>query len=228
MAAQPIPFDNEGTEVKRVGKYEFRGGFPRPTTVEQAYDDADLNRAIEAYKFFYPTVSGAAIFKGNAKIGVLPNKVFGTLDSQPKHVGFTLNSDTPYAPILLDLSLGPMVVVLPPGPLIVVAMDISQRWVADMGVPGPDAGNGGRHLLLPPDYRGEIPSGYYTARSTSYRMLVGARSLPVGGDVRGAFERLKTIQVHPLNPGAGWREPTWPDLTLISTRANRCTRPRCR
>ena len=75
-------------------------------TAQKAYDDADLNRAVEAYRFFYPTVSGHAIFKGNEKIGIIPNKVSGTLDTQPKHVGFTLNSDTPYAPLLMDLSNG--------------------------------------------------------------------------------------------------------------------------
>jgi hypothetical protein len=91
------------------GGYTFKGGYPTPETVQKAYDDADLNRAIQAYRVFYPTVSGAAIFKGNAKIGVIPNKSFGTLDTQPKHVGYTLNSDTPYAPLLLDLTDGPMV-----------------------------------------------------------------------------------------------------------------------
>src|SRR5271169_4134517 len=70
--------------------YIFNNGYPAPATAEYAYDEADLNRAIEAYRFFYPTVSGAAIFKGNAKLGLVPNKVFGTLEAQPKHIGFTL------------------------------------------------------------------------------------------------------------------------------------------
>ena len=193
--------------------YEFKGGYPTPETVQKAYDDADLTRAIQAYRFFYPTVSGAAIFKGNAQIGVKPNTAFGTLDSQPKHVGFTLNSDTPYAPLLMDLKNGPMVVEVPKGPLIVVAMDMNQRWVADMGIPGPDAGKGGKYLFLPPGYKGKGPPGYHVARSTSYRMLAGIRSLPVGGDVKGAIERLKTIKVRPLKPSPTWKAPTWLDLT---------------
>jgi hypothetical protein len=45
--------------------YAFERGFPTDDTVKQAYDDADLERAIQAYKFFYPTVSGAAIVRGN-------------------------------------------------------------------------------------------------------------------------------------------------------------------
>lgn len=193
--------------------YTFELGFPSGGTAQKAYDDTDLNRAVEAYRFFFPTVSGAAIFKGNAKIGVLPNKAFGTLDTKPMHVGLTLNSDTPYAPILLDLKDGPMVIDLPPGPLICVAMDINQRWVADLGVPGPAAGKGDKVVFLPPGFAGTPPAGYRVARSTSNKMLVGVRSLPVGGDVPAAIARIHTIKVRPLQPTPGWTEPTWPDLT---------------
>ena len=199
--------------VHAADEYQFKGGFPTPETVRKAYDDADLSRAIQAYRFFYPTVSGAGIFKGNAQIGVKPNTVFGTLDTQPIHVGFTLNSDTPYAPLLMDLKNGPMVVEVPKGPLIVVAMDMNQRWVADMGIPGPDAGKGGKYLFLPPGYKEKVPAGYYVARATSYRMLAGIRSLPIGGDVKGAIERIKTVKVRPLKPSPGWKAPTWLDLT---------------
>ena len=183
---------------------KFERGYPARESVQRAYDDVDLNRAVEAYRFFYPTVSGAAIFKGNAQLGVVPNKVFGTLDSQPKHVGFTLNSDTPYAPLLLDLAEGPMVVELPPGPLICIAMDINQLWVADLGLPGPAAGKGDKVVFVPPGYQEKLPTGYRIANSPSYKMLVGVRSLPVNGDVPAAIERIKTVKVHPLKPVAGW------------------------
>jgi hypothetical protein len=124
-----------------------------------------------------------------------------------------LNSDTPYAPLPLDVRDGPMVIELPPGPLICVAMDVNQRWIADMGLPGPDQGRGGRHVILPPGYDGDIPDGYYGGRSTSYRVLGGIRSLPVGGDVKAATERLTTVQVRPLHPSPGWTDPVWRDLT---------------
>lgn len=194
-------------------EYAFRGGYPSPETSQRAHDETDLNRAVEAYKFFYPTVSGAAMFKGNDKLGIVPNKVFGTLDTQPRHVGYTLNSDTPYAPLMMDLSVGPMVVELPAGPLICVAMDINQRWVADLGIPGPAAGKGDKVVFLPPGYRGAEPSGYRVVRSPSNKMLVGVRSLPVNGDVAGAIERIKTTIVRPLTPVAGWPAVTWLDLT---------------
>ena len=190
-------------------------GFPPLADMRTLYDDADLNRAIQTYRFFYPTVSAAALFKGNRAIGLVENKVFGCLDAKPHHVGFTYNSDTPYGPMQLDLSYGPMVVELPAGPLMGVAVDVNQRWVADLGVPGPDEGHGGRHLFLPPGSGETPPRGYHVWRSTSNRLLVGARSLPTNGDVRAALERLKTIKVYPLHRTAEWTEPTWLDLTDV-------------
>jgi hypothetical protein len=201
------------TPVTSTSSYAFERGFPSGDTAQKAYDDADLNRAIEAYRFFYPTVSGAAIFKGNAKLGIVPNKVFGTLDTQPKHVGYTLNSDTPYAPLLLDLKDGPMVVELPSGPLICIAMDINQLWVADLGLPGPAAGKGDKVAFVPPGYKDKLPAGYRVANSPSNKMLVGVRSLPVGGDVSAAIARIKNAKIYPLKPVAGWPATTWLDLT---------------
>ncbi|WP_291144194.1 DUF1254 domain-containing protein [Flavobacterium sp. UBA7680] len=205
--------DNNSSASSSDG-YEFVGGYPTEKTIQKAYDDADLNRAIQAYKFFYPTVSGEGLVKGNDTIKIIPNSSFGTLDTKPGQIGFTLNSDTPYGPIPIDLSKEPMIIDVPKGPLIVVAMDVNQRWVADMGIPGPDAGNGGKHLLLPPAYKGSVPgSGYHVWKSSSNNLTVGIRSLPVGGDVKAAMERIKTVKVYPLNKGADWKEPSWLELT---------------
>lgn len=188
-------------------------GFPSPKSAQLSRDESDLNRAIQAYRFFYPTVSGMAIIKGNADVGLVENKIFGVLDTQPKQVIFTANSDTPYGPIPMNLSLGPIVIEMPPGPLICIVMDVNQRWVADMGLPGPDAGKGGKHLILPLDYKGEVPAGYHVSRATSNRLIVGVRSLPMNGDVKTAIEKIQTIKIHPLKTVAGWSEPKWVNLT---------------
>ena len=50
-------------------------------------------------------------------------------------------------------------------------------------------------------------------RASSNRQIVGARSLPVEGDVAGAKARLRTIKVYPLNPVRNWAEPKWLDVT---------------
>lgn len=192
-------------------EYKFKGGYPTAETAKKAYDDADLSRAIEAYKFFYPSVSILGTWDGNIAAGTVPNKSFVLLNGRPEQVVFTPNSDTPYAGGPVDLSNGPIVVELPPGPLISVVNDLNQRWVMDMGLPGPDGGKGGKHLILPPGYKGEIPAGYYTGTATTNRVMLLFRAIPPAGDADKAIAALKTIKVYPLNPPAGWKEVEWID-----------------
>ena len=158
--------------------YEFTGGYPTPDTIRKAYDDADYCRAVQAYKFFYPTVSFEGTWRGNIEQGAVPNKRFPLLEGTPFQLVFTPNSDTPYSGLPLDLSNGPMVVELPPGPLMGAANDLNQRWVLDLGLPGPDAGKGGKHLLLPPGYKEKVPDGYYSATATMNRVLGLAAGYP--------------------------------------------------
>jgi hypothetical protein len=50
------------------------------------------------------------------------------------------------------------------------------RWVIDFGAPGPDRGQGGKYLILPPDYDGPLPQGgYFVARSRTIRVLILGR-----------------------------------------------------
>jgi hypothetical protein len=191
--------------------YEFKGGYPTQQTIQKAYDDADLTRAIEAYKFFYPTVSILGTWDGNIDAGTVPNKVLLILHGRPEQIVFTPNSDTPYAGGDIDLTAGPIVVEIPPGPIMAVVNDLNQRYVMDMGLPGPDAGKGGMHLILPPQYKGEIPSGYYTGTATTNRVLLLLRAIPPGGDDAAGVSLLKTVKIHPLNPPPDWKEIEWID-----------------
>lgn len=193
-----------------VQPYAFEGGFPTPETVTRARDDADLSRAVEAYRFFFAAVSGLAIWKGTVAAGVVPNRVFGLLDTRPEHVGLTLNSDTPYGPWMLDLHDGPVVLEVPPGPLMGVFMDLDQRWLADVGLPGPDAGRGGRFVVLPPGWDGDVPAEGYEVRAGTYRVIGGIRAVPVGGDLAAAHEVMS--RVRPL-AAEGWTGPEGPDMT---------------
>ena len=43
---------------------EFPRGFPTSETIERLHDEADLNRAIQTYKFFYPNISMAGFGGG--------------------------------------------------------------------------------------------------------------------------------------------------------------------
>jgi hypothetical protein len=175
--------------------YAFSGGFPTTDTIRRAYDDTDLIRAIEAYKFFFPTVSMAAIWKGNLHAGLKPNAGSLLMMGSPRQMVLTPNSDTPYTGTALDLSDGPVVIELPPGPLMGVVNDLNQRYVMDLGLAGPDAGKGGKHVVLPPNHGG-VPKGYYAGTSSTNRAMLSLRALPVHGDNRSAIDLLKQPTIH--------------------------------
>ncbi|MGY4253525.1 hypothetical protein ACVI1L_000593 [Bradyrhizobium sp. USDA 4516] len=178
--------------------YAFERGYPTADTTRRARDDADFQRAITAYRFWYPTVSVEGIFNGNRDVGIKDGEKIGIAAAGPRQVGFTLNSDTPYGSGVIDVSKGPVVIEIPPGPYIGLVNDHNQGWVLDMGLPGPDAGKGGKHLVLAPDYKGAVPADYHVARSKSYKNLLAIRALPVGGDVNKAMDALRALKVHPL------------------------------
>jgi hypothetical protein len=96
--------------------------------------------------------------------------------------------------------------------------DLNQRWVMDLGLPGPDAGRGGKHVFLPPGYAGEVPEGYFAGRSTTSRVLVMLRALPAGGDADAAVAMMKTVKVYPLGGSpADWPESSWVPLSEPGT-----------
>lgn len=184
------------------GGYTFNQGFPSAETSAKAYEDADYQRAITAYRFWYPTVSIEGIFNGNREAGLNDNEALGAAAAGPRQVGFTLNSDTPYGSATLDVSKEPMVIELPPGAYIGLVNDHNQGWVLDMGLPGPDAGQGGKHLIVGPGYTGLIPTGYFVGRSPTFKVLMAVRALPVGGDQQKALQALHAVKVYPLSSAA--------------------------
>ena len=196
-----------------VQDYAFERGYPSAETAQRARDDADFQRAIIAYRFWYPTVSTEGIFNGARSAGIQDGKAISIAAAGPKQVAFTANSDTPYGFGALDLANGPMVIELPPGALIGLVNDHHQSWVMDMGLPGPDAGKGGKHLVLPPGYKGKIPAGYYTGQSQSVKALVAIRAMPAGGNVAGAMDALRSIKIYPLSSAANPQLTQYVDTT---------------
>jgi hypothetical protein len=186
-------------------RYPFKDGFPTPEGGQKARDDADYQRAVTAYRFWYPTVSCEGIFHGNRELGLKDNEDVSIMAAGPRQVVFTANSDTPYGAATLDVKDGPYVIELPAGPLVGLADDHHQGWILDMGLAGPDGGKGGKHLILPPDYKGEPPKGYFVGRSASNKVLIAVRSLPVKGNVKGAMDALRSIKVYPLATAANPR-----------------------
>ncbi len=117
----------------------------------------DLMHGVEAFVNAYQGASVAAIFKGLEDAGVPNNTVliFSEL-MDAKSVFLTTNADTVYFLVNLDVTKGPIVVETPPLALGVVD-DMWFQWVTDFGLPGPDRGEGGKYLFVPPGYKGELP-----------------------------------------------------------------------
>src|SRR6516225_6277027 len=42
--------------------------------------------------------------------------------------------------------------------------DMWFSWIIDIGFPGPDRGEGGKYLILPPGYDGPLPEGRFLRR----------------------------------------------------------------
>jgi hypothetical protein len=72
--------------------------------------------------------------------------------------------------------------------------------VTDIGATGPDQGKGGKYLFVHRDYKGEIPDGYFVAKSTTYRNLLFFRAFVKEGDLAGTAKAMKAkFYMYPLS-----------------------------
>ena len=149
----------------RIGKLEFKDGAPSSDTAAKVYDTLDFTRGLDAFLNSYGGASAYAIRKGFISVGAEDNTVVifpELMDS--KSLFLTANADTVYYLAVVDLTKGPMVVEQPPKGLGTVN-DMWFGWIIDVGFPGPDRGEGGRYLIVPPGYDGPLPdSGFHVAR----------------------------------------------------------------
>ena len=78
---------------------QFERGFPVAGTAESSYDASDLRRAIEAYKFFYPTMGTEAVMQQILAAGAKVNEVGIVMATSPRQQFGGANAYTPYAMI---------------------------------------------------------------------------------------------------------------------------------
>jgi hypothetical protein len=187
----------------RIGTLEFFDGIPTKKTAALCYDNLDFLRGVETFLNGMPAASLEALRVGQATIGAKNSNqalIFDQLmDSNPLFL--TGNTDTVYCSAFLDLKKdGPTVVEIPPRTGPGTVNDAFFRFVIDMGAPGPDKGKGGKYLILPPDYEGDIPEGYFTATSTSWVNWVILRGFLVDGkpDFSSKLFR-EALRIYPLS-----------------------------
>jgi hypothetical protein len=187
-----------------LGKLTFVDGAPSDDTVQKVFDNLDFTRALDAYLNGYQLVSLQAMYKGLVAAGVEDNGgvllFSGLMDSQSLFL--TANADTVYYIFMIDVKDGPMVVETPPDALGLFD-DFWFQHVIDFGRPGPDRGEGGKFLLLPPGYDGPLPdSGYHVGQSSTYRVVGLGRSFLTNNDPKPTVDTIKNaLKIYPYTPG---------------------------
>ena len=194
---------------------------PAPEEIVRIRRAALANRAVEAYKFFYPTVSMVLNFEALEQYGAKANRGFLIQLTTPDIVTLTQNSDTPYGLAMGDMSEGPVVVDLPAGPIMGVVDDANFQLVANMGLVGEEAGAGARYLFVPPGYHGELPAeGYFVVHAKTNRFLLCARA-PLPDPEKGK-DLLRSIRLYPLAEAANPPENEFLDVSDRKLIANPC------
>jgi hypothetical protein len=193
----------------RLGTLEFFDGYPSQATVQMCYDNLLFMRGVEVFLNWMPAASMFALREGFREAGITRNGIIGIYEDlmDSKSIFLTANSDSIYTITSLDLTDGPMVVESPPNTLGMVN-DFFFRYVADLGNAGPDKGQGGKYLFLPPDYEGDVPGGYFVYGSSTYSNILFWRGFLVNGDPKPGVESIKRhTRIYPLSKPAD-REKT--------------------
>ncbi|MDH3458540.1 MAG: DUF1254 domain-containing protein, partial [Gemmatimonadota bacterium] len=184
-----------------IGTLEFLDGAPTADTAQKAYDYLDRMRGVDAFLKGMPGASLQGLIKGVHSIGAVEcHQVLITdrlMDSKPLFL--TANTSTLYSIANLDLKRdGPTVLEVPAG-MLGAFNDAWFRYIQDVGPAGPDKGKGGKYLVLPPGYKGDIAPGYFVVNSRTFNAWTFMRtSIADGVDV--AARRVKSeLRVYPLS-----------------------------
>jgi hypothetical protein len=186
-----------------IGTLHLSDGNPDPSTVQKIYDNLDASRALQAYLLAIPIVNQAGMRDSMRKFG--PDNQTDVIWENlvdPKTVEPTANDNTVYSFIWLDTHKGPLVVEVPPKVLGAID-DFYYRWVVDIGITGPDKGQGGKYLVLPPGYTGQLPDGYFVVRPPTYGNWAPFRSFLVDGSPTPGVDLVKkTLKIYQLSDAA--------------------------
>jgi hypothetical protein len=116
----------------------------------------------------------------------------------------TPNASTNYVYFNFNLKNGPVVVEIPAAVGAGLLGSMVNSWdepVADIGPAGEDEGKGGKYLLLPPDFKGEPPTGYFNLRFPTYNGYALYRAIPAGSteaDVAASLALVRKLGVYSL------------------------------
>ena len=183
-----------------IGELNFFDGVPYPETAEKVYDYVDLHNAVNAYINGIQIASMEGLKRGTLSFGPANTTAVlfeDLMDS--KAFWLTPNTTSVYMVSWLEIGDEPMVIETPPDVLGIID-DHWFKYVADFGRLGPDKGKGGKFLMLPPGYEGEIPEGYFVKKTNTYGHWVIWRGFQKDGSPKPAVDATKaTFKIYPLS-----------------------------
>jgi hypothetical protein len=145
-----------------------------------------------------------------------------TAPMDSRHGFLTANDVTPYAFTGMPLNGEPHVVDVPSigekAQLFGSIVNAWQRPLVDVGPSGEDAGEGGRYLVVPPGYEGEVPSdGYIVVQSDTAAVHFSFRPVAInGGQMADQSAYAQRVKVYPLSDP----EATWPYIDVYENPLN--------
>jgi len=203
--------DTRSPQQYFVDRIKLESGQPAVSTISEIYDELDFQRAVQIYIWATRFVSLSALFESLEKEydTTLYRQALFEQSVTPDMKVFTGNNTTIYAFGQLDLKKhGPIVLEAPSGTL----GGIDNHWqypLMDIGPFGPDKGDGGNFLILPPGYDGEIPDGYHVVHSDTYQNFYLLRGVVKDGDTQGAVDNIRGGRLYPLSEVANPPDTEW-------------------
>jgi len=210
-SAQEVPKMKMTTEIPeglttpdniqtRVGELSFFDGVPDIESAQKVYNLLDFTHAYQTFLDGTKIASMDAIRKGILEFGPANTTAVlfeDLMDS--KALFLTANTTSVYMFSWLETGDEPMVIETPPNVLGFIN-DHWFRYVIDFGNLGPDKGKGGKFLVLPPGYEGDVPEGYHVARTNTYGNWVIWRGYQKDGSTADAVKNTKEkFRIYPLS-----------------------------
>ncbi len=174
-------------------------------TPEQLHRRTVERRAVDAVIWGLPLVGEDAVKQAAFRDG---KATYNDIVWWPKGGGWKNQSPTPnvntrYIYFFCNTKQdGPVVVELPPAvPGASFYGTIEDAWyvpLVDIGFEG----KGGKYLVLPPDYKGDVPAGYTVVRPKTYNTMTLLRSILASmseADVSAGNALVQKVKVYPLS-----------------------------
>ena len=184
----------------RIGTLTSFDGVPDRETAQTIYDNLDFQHGVQAFLSGIQIASMHAMREGILEFGP-PNTTAVLFEDlmDSKALWLTPNTTSVYMVTWLQMTDEPWVLETPPDVLGIID-DHWFKYVGDFGRLGPDQGQGGKFLILPPAYEGSVPDGYFVLRTNTYGNWVIWRGFQVDGSPVPAVETTKRIfRMYPLS-----------------------------